>query len=175
MTDKERIFQQIIGWTLNPEFKTENSVFWEYISTDTKLEKGDIIAGCTNQNHDFSICFFVEKISTNELIVQEIGSKRVTNYSNEMFKVLRNFPSLHKLTGDEWKFRLKVGSVINDNYYMKALCETVFDGKEITFTFRKKFSSDLKDFKITYEGSLSRLSKVKIKSLLDATGLLDWH
>jgi len=175
MTDKERIFQQIIGWTLNPEFKTENSVSWEYVNSDTKLEKGDIIAGCTNQNHDFSISFFVEKIANNEMIVQEIGTKRTTRYSNEMFKVLRNFPSLHKLTGEEWKFRLKVGKVINQNYWQYALCETVFDGKEITFTFRKKFSSDLKDFKINYEGSLSKVSQITIKSLLDASGLLDWH
>jgi hypothetical protein len=175
MTDKERIFQQIIGFTLNPEFKTETSVFWEYVNSETVLVKGDIIAGCTNQNHDFSICFFVEKISKYELIVQEIGSKRITRYHNEMFKVLRNFPSLHKLTGEEWKFRLKVGKVINQNYWSFALCETSFNEKEITFTFRKKFFSELKDFKITYEGSLSKLSQIKIKSLLDDSGILNWH
>lgn len=161
--------------TLSPEFKTENSVFWEHVNSKTVLTKGDIIAGCTNSNHDFSVSFFVEKISTNELIVQEIGTKRTTRYHNEMFKVLRNLPSLYKLTGDEWKFRLKVGGVINDYYYTYALCETIFNEKEITFTFRKKFSSDLRDFKIIYSGSLSRLSKNKIKELLDDSGLPNWN
>jgi hypothetical protein len=175
MTDKQRIFQQIIGWTLSPEHRTPDSVFWEYVNSNTVLVKGDIIAGCTNFNHDFSICFFIEKISSSELIVQEIGTKRTTRYHNELFKVLRNFPSLHKLTGDEWKFRLKVGTVINENYYTYALCETIFNGKQITFTFRKKFSSDLKDFKIIYQGSLSRLSKKRIKELIDNSGLPNWH
>jgi len=175
MTDKERIFQQIISATLNPEFKTEDSVFWEFVNSNTKLEKGDIVAACSNQNHDFSISFFVEKISNYEFIVQEIGSKRTITYSNELFKVLRNFPSLYKLTGEEWKFRVKVGKVISSYYWQYILCNTIFNEKEITFTFRQRGLNELRDFKIVYNGPLSKVSQSMIKALLDNSGLLDWN
>lgn len=174
MTDKERIFQRIINLTLSPEHKSENSPYWEYINSSTILEKGDIIAGCTNGGHDFSISFFIEKVSESELIVQEIGTKRTTRYHNEMFKVLRNFPSLYKLTGHEWKVRLKIGSAINIDYYMYALVETKFDGKNINLTFRKKWTSLLKEFTITYKGPISRLSIKQISELLRNTELSKW-
>jgi hypothetical protein len=171
MTDKERIFTRIITMTsANGYFPiSENTVKWEYIDSNTILEKGDIVCGKTNPNHNYGISFFVEKTSIDELVVQEIGTTKQCNYSNEMFMVLRNFPDYLKLCGDEYLFYLKLNKVLS-NYNIYRFYDIKFYDNKVEMFIRKKWSEDKFSVILEYKGRLSNVTQKKIKNTIGTEG-----
>lgn len=164
MTDKERILTLITTTTAyattDHRLLSETSVKWEYVNKDTILKKDDIVCGITNSNHNYGVAFFQEKIE-NGLVVKEIGSEKLCNYTNEMFLVLRNFPDMDKLCGIKYKTMLKVKKSLFDIDQYK-FNSVDFQPNKLIITLRKKWTSDKYIFDYDYS---CHISKITIKSL----------
>lgn len=52
---------------------------------DRKIKVGDLVMGKTGKVHDFKIGFVHEILSKFEMVIREIGSNKLCNYSNESF------------------------------------------------------------------------------------------
>jgi len=168
MTDKERILTSIIGFTAHQttphRSQSEDSIYWDYIGSATELKKGDIVMGMTNPNHKYGIAFFEQMNGDpHDLTVREIGTNNTCNYSNEMFLVLKNFPTTSKLCGIEHKTMMKARKAINDIYSF-AFAGIEFKEKELIITLRQKWVRENNLHVFTYKYDCA-LSKITIKAL----------
>jgi hypothetical protein len=170
MTDKERILIQIGAMTAFGTTKfnnfSEDSVHWETIHQETKLQKGDIVCGVTNPNHKFGIAFFEERTGYSDFVVREIGSNKTCNYTNEMFLVLRNFPEIYKLCGNEYKTMIKARKAFYHTYTW-VFAGIKFEPKKLIITMRKKWTDIKETFELNYDCHLSRITIKSIKDAID--------
>jgi hypothetical protein len=173
MTDKERILTAIMAYTSHPTFKTdEYQTKWVYVDENTKLVPGDVVMSCTQRFHRHAISFVVEAHSENHLLVREIGTNNTCNYSNEMFKVLRNFPSDLLLEGDQCGFKTKIFKALKNEgmlYYQNVK----FTSDGIFISIRLKWTQDIRTFEFPLTVPLKRVSIKSIKSCI-LSNCKDW-
>lgn len=163
MTDKERIFSDIIIYTGNG-YELKDSIRWEWVKPDTPLSKGDIVKGLTGRENKWSISFFEERIPDG-LLVREIGGNNTCTYTNEQFIVLRNFPEEWKLCGDEYKFNNKFKKAISDQYMWRTN-GIAFNDKSVTLHLRNIFDRSEFSFDFKIEKSLNKTTIKSIKKFL---------
>ncbi|WP_159522803.1 hypothetical protein [Sunxiuqinia indica] len=170
MNDKERILTTIAAMTAysTTEHRVfdENTIRWEHIHEDTELKKGDIVCGMTNPNHEFGVSFFIERTGYSDFLVQEIGSNKTCNYTNEMFLVLRNFPDMYKLCGNEHKIMLKIRKALYDIYMWKFV-KVDFEPKKLKITLREKWTNNMFSFDFDYDCPLSRVTLKSLKIAIE--------
>lgn len=170
MNDKERIITLIAATTAYSTTEhrifDENTIRWEHIHQDTELKKGDIVCGMTNPNHEFGISFFIKRTGYSDFLVQEIGSDKTCNYTNEMFLVLRNFPDMYKLCGNEHKTMLKIRKALYDVYTWKFV-RVDFEPKKLKITLREKWTDNTFSFDFHYDCSLSRVTLKSLKVAIE--------
>lgn len=167
MTDKERILTYIInrcsalimfnGISLLDDDK---KVKFEYINSDcSNLKIGDLVE-CTNFITTAYDIGFVHEIKTPyELVIREIGTKRLCNYSNQQFKIIRNIPKEVLHEGINYEFYRKCQKCFRKGeIYWYAFEDFEITDKEIIIEFRQCHTKNYFKFSIPKQ-NLSKVSQ----------------
>ena len=151
MKDKERILMVIINRII-PSLYISTSVEDKekncktYILEKNYLKHGDLVfANTTIIPNDFMVGF-VEKVDekNNCVVIREIGSERLCNYSNELFTVINKEKLGYEiLEGVQYKIYEKVMKAFADyTCYYTRFKSLSFDGDICTVKTRAAFKQD---------------------------------
>ena len=121
MNDKERILlvlldemslTQLLCLRGNEEAKFKDETRGEYVHfgayDDREVQKDDLVLCATGNVHDWKIGWVHEVIDMSTCIIREIGSNRLCNVSNEMFKRIVGVGDSLLLEGEKYIFQQKV-------------------------------------------------------------------
>lgn len=83
---------------------------WEMATSANPPKRGDVVrcASSITAPHGFTIGRVVEVASEHELLLREIGGKRLCRVSNEMFTILRGVRSMALLEGRQRRYAQRV-------------------------------------------------------------------
>jgi len=168
MTDKERILMCIItriipGLMYNPFDKRD-----EYVKSNMlhsfELKNGDLVFANTSLfANDFMVGFVDHEDKANDcVVVREIGTDNLCNYSNESFSIINKEKLGYEvLEGLQYKTYQKVLKAFSDyTGYCTRFKSISFDGNKCIVQAREMFSND-----IYFEVEFTYNSKTTIKSI----------
>ncbi len=176
MTDKERILMMIVtriipGLRFSPMNRHDEYVTGSMLSGNN-VKHGDLVfANTTIDPNDFMVGF-VERVEENGnvVVIREIGTDRLCNYSNESFSVInKDKLGYEALEGIQYKmFRKTLKAFSEHTGYTTRFKSIRFDGKTCIVEARKTFSNDAifearfdYDSKTTIKGIGAILSKLE--------------
>lgn len=169
MKDKERILMTIINRII-PSLYFSNSIEDKekicktYMLEKNYLKHGDLVfANTTIVPNDFMVGF-VEKVDEENdcVVIREIGSERLCNYSNELFTVINKEKLGYEiLEGVQYKIYKKVTKAFADyTRYYTRFKSLSFDGDICTVEARVTFEQDT-----IFEISFPYNNKTSIKEI----------
>ncbi len=110
-----------------------------------ELQNGDLVfAQTTIIPNDFMVGF-IHEVKDDYVIIREIGSKRLCNYSNESFmKINKEKLGYEILEGIQYKIYEKVQKAINKyKKYSDRFHSLNFNDNKCTLNLRQMFSNDI--------------------------------
>lgn len=151
MKDKERILMVIINRIIpslyfSTSVEDKEKICKTYVFEKNDLKHGDLVfANTTITPNDFLVGF-VEKVDeeNNCVVIREIGSKRLCNYSNELFTVINKEKLGYEiLEGVQYKIYEKVMKAFGEytSYYTRFKSLS-FDGDTCIVEARVAFKQD---------------------------------
>jgi len=168
MLDKERILMIIISRIIPGLMYSNFDKRDEYVKSNTfeqsKLQHGDLVFASTSFYPNDFMVGFVDKIDSEKdcVVIREIGSKRLCNYSNESFSVINKekigYEILEGSQYETYQKVLKAFSKYTD--YCTRFKSISFEGDICTIQSREMFSNDL-----SKEWSFKYNSKTSIKNI----------
>ncbi|MPM35905.1 hypothetical protein SDC9_82499 [bioreactor metagenome] len=114
MTDKERILMVIIsriipGLAYSYSMEKRNEYIDSCMLSPEKLNRGDLVFANTTMFPNEFMVGFVDNIETTHVVIREIGSQRLCNYSNESFtKINKDKLGYEILEGVQYQIYQKV-------------------------------------------------------------------
>ena len=169
MKDKERILMTIInriipGLYFSNSIEDKEKICKTYMLEKNYLKHGDLVfANTTIVPNDFMVGF-VEKVDEENdcVVIREIGSERLCNYSNEFFTVINKEKLGYEiLEGVQYKKYKKVTKAFADyTPYYTRFKSLSFDGDICTVEARVAFEQDT-----IFEISFPYNNKTSIKEI----------
>lgn len=149
MTDKERILMIIItriipALVYNFSFEKREEYIESCMLDPSKLKSGDLVFANTSiMPNDFMVGF-VKSIEPNYVVIREIGSNRLCNYSNESFtKINKEKLGYEILEGVQYKTYIKVLKAFSDyTDYSTRFKELSFENNICYVKGRKMFENE---------------------------------
>lgn len=151
MKDKERILMVIINRIIpslyfSTSVEDKGKICKTYVFKKNDLKHGDLVfANTTIIPNDFMVGF-VEKVDEENdcVVIREIGSKRLSNYSNELFTVINKEKLGYEiLEGVQYKIYEKVMKAFNEyTRYYTRFKSLSFDDDICTVEARVAFKQD---------------------------------
>lgn len=122
MNDRERILTTIIRNLYTTQLfcsrgmseldfvdKYNGQIYTHFGVNETlPIQVGDLVIGVTGGIADFSIGFVHEIHNTSHMVIREIGTNRLCNYSNESFKRITGLSETELLEGEQYLFYRKL-------------------------------------------------------------------
>ena len=120
MNDKERILLTIIkrlyfSKDLSQFNDKDNYVRFSTYS-DREIQKGNLVMGLTSGVSDFTIGFVHEIISEDHMVIKELGSDNLCDYSNERFIKIIGLDKKDLYEKDQYVFYKKVLKAFQRQY-----------------------------------------------------------
>lgn len=168
MTDKERILMLIIARIIPGVMYNSFDKRDEYVKSNMlhqfELKNGDLVFANTSLfANDFMVGFVDHEDKANDcVVIREIGTDRLCNYSNESFSIINKEKLGYEiLEGLQYKTYQKVLKAFSDyTGYCTRLKSISFNGDNCKVQARQMFSNDLYfEIEFTYN------SKTTIKSI----------
>ena len=175
MTDKERILTYIISrcasiMTFGGSL-SDKPLRFEHINQDcSNLKIGDVVLSPSFVTNPYNIGFVHEVKSHNFLVIREIGTNNLCNYSNQLFQIIKNIPKDILYEGKYFNFYRKCQkSFRKGNLYWYAFVDFEIKEDEIIIEFRESSKPDMKYYKMSIpKQNINRISQKYIyKKALD--------
>ena len=168
MTDKDRILMLIITRIIPGVVYNSFDKYTEYVKSNMlhsfDLQQGDLVFANTSLfANDFMVGFVDHEDKANDcVVIREIGSDRLCNYSNESFSVINKEKLGYEiLEGLQYKTYQKVLKAFSEyTGYCTRFKSISFDGDKCIVQAREMFSNDL-----YFEIDFTYNSKTTIKSI----------
>jgi hypothetical protein len=178
MTDKERILMIIItriipALVYSFSFEKREEYIESCMLDPSKLQSGDLVFANTSiMSNDFMVGF-VESVEPNYVVIREIGSNRLCNYSNESFtKINKEKLGYEILEGIQYKIYLKVLKAFSEyTGYTIRFKKIYFEDHLCYVEGRKMFENDTQ-FSICFPFNSKTTIKEIGNKLKDAESLI---
>ncbi len=172
MTDKERILTWIVSRVYRKALYDPVAVKgWRDMQPlvmggkGEPIQAGDLVVGMTTLKSNEFLVGFVHGVAPDCVVIREIGSDRLCNYSNEDFlRIDKEMLGYEILEGVQYQIYQKVLKAFAKSNLPEPVRfrSIVFDGKICTVEARKKFESEAL-FSISFEYN----RRTSIKSIVD--------
>jgi len=181
MNDRERILMSILqrlqftqGLCLHGDYKKqfEKDGNTEYVHfgtfDDRPLQIGDLVMGQTGPIDDFKIGWVHKIISFDNLIIREIGSDRLCNYSNESWKRIVGMDKSLLLEGDKYNFNIKVQKAFHrGNEFSYRFGGVDFEEDTAKIWIREAFGGMINGGTVPFSFVIPWNKKTTIKKILE--------
>lgn len=150
MSDKERILLWLVNrmyadFLFHPEKRNEWLNNQPNLYSENRLNPGDLVTTATTvEPNEFIVGFVHQVISSDRVIIREIGSNRLCDYKNESFRRIdKDLLGYEILEGVQYEIYRKVLKAFFKSKRLGICFQSInFDGNVCRVEARKRFSDE---------------------------------